>query len=253
MKGCSPQNVAVPLSSLWPSFTSDERFELHKGVSFHLSFDYRHSISLRISETVSSLLTPLFLCDLHQGPNFHLLSRKLEISKSLYDLCICLVNIWNIQQHRLLGCSRPFHSSMNLGSLWAENVDAHASLFCAHRHPHTRRYKLVFEAYSSLLSYWTEKFWEGISPPALLHWGGSSDLPLPLWSGNYAVMAPSWCQHRTLCSLLSTWLSALLLVFLFPLLSWNSICLPSWLKDIFLPFPSSNQSKSEKMSFFCCC
>lgn len=118
-----------------------------------------------------------------------------------------------------------------------------------HTHSDTNWYSRL----TAELSCWTEKFWEGISPPALLHWGGSSDLPLPLWSGNYAVMAPSWCQHRTLCSLLSTWLSALLLVFLFSLLSWNSICLPSWLKDIFLPFPSSNQSKSEKMSFFCCC
>lgn len=210
MKGCSPQNVAVPLSSLWPSFTSDERFELHKGVSLHLSFDYRHSISLRISETVSSLLIPLILCDLHQGPNFHLLSRKLEMSKSLYDLCICLVNIWNIQQQRLLGCSRPFHSSINLGILWAENVDAHASLFCAHRHPHTLRYKLVFKAYS-----WAELLNREIlgrnQPPC------SSALRRIQWPPSASLEWKLCCHGSVLVSTQDALLSAFHLTFSFSL------------------------------------
>lgn len=137
--------------------------------------------------------------------------------------------------------------------IWAvfgQKMLMHMHHCSVHTGTHTHSDTNWYSRLTAELSCWTEKFWEGISPPALLHWGGSSDLPLPLWSGNYAVMAPSWCQHRTLCSLLSTWLSALLLVFLFSLLSWNSICLPSWLKDIFLPFPSSNQSNQKKCPFF---
>lgn len=145
---------------------------------------------------MSSLITPLILCDLHMGQNLHLLPRRLEISKSFYDVCICLVDMWNIQQHRLLGCFRLFHSKYKFEqSLDRKFWCTHIPVLCTHTntHMHTQIQTSIQD-----LQIWAELLKRAIQPsgkdsatPALLHRGGSSDLPLPLWSGNYAVMAPS--------------------------------------------------------------
>lgn len=66
-----------------------------------------------------------------------------------------------------------------------------------HTHKHTHAHTQIQTSIQDL-QIWAELLKRAIQPsgkesatPALLHRGGSSDLPLPLWSGNYAVMAPS--------------------------------------------------------------
>lgn len=171
------------------------------------------------------------------------------MTKSLYDKCICLVDIWNIQHCRLLDCFRLFHSSMNLSSIWTENFDAHTSLFCTHTHRY--RYKVGFKTYRSLTAELLKReIWLS----------GQESAPLPFCAEEDPSASLEWklcCHGSILVSTQDTLLSAFhlissfaLSVSFFSLLSWNSICLPSWLEDIFLPFPSSNQSKSEKNVLF---
>lgn len=109
---------------------------------------------------MSSLITPLILCDLHMGQNLHRLSRRLEMSKSFYDVCVCLVNMWYIRQHSLLGCFRLFHSKYKFEqSLDRKFWCTHISVLCPHTHTHTQIQTSIQD-----LQIWAELLKRAIQP-----------------------------------------------------------------------------------------